>query len=72
MQEISFTLSGSDTLIWHPNVDALKTELLGKDKIEAESVFAKYTGIASANIAMLPPWAQYLPSDASRVNINVK
>ena len=72
MKEVTFTLTGSDTIIWHPNVDLLKSNISGINKKDAQTVFDRDPGIASVHLSLLPPWLSYLPSDPAKIKINIK
>jgi len=72
IQNISFKLSGSFESIWNPDIDILKTSLLGIPKINIPSILKQDPGITSASISIFPPWQSNVPSDLSRVKIFTK
>jgi len=71
MNSVSFALSGDITAIWNPNVELLKTKLIGIHKNNVLSIFRQDPGIASALLKIFPPWQKYIPSDLSKINIVV-
>jgi hypothetical protein len=69
MKEVSFTLSGRDTLIWHPNIELLKSELLGIKKKNMQQIFDKYPGISSASTKFFPPWISTFSTNPLKIKI---
>jgi len=72
IQNISFKLSGSFESIWNPNIDTLKTSLVGVPKINISSILKQDPGITSASISIFPPWQSNVPNDLSRIKIFTK
>ena len=72
MTTVSFSLTGSVNAIWSPDVDVLKTKLLGVDKNKVLPVFREDKGIASALVKIFPSWKSYIPNDVSKINIIIK
>jgi hypothetical protein len=72
MQSIDFTLDGEVDLLWQPDLEKLKTLLLGAPKATVQSIFHTDPGIANAKVKVFPPWARYLPSDSAKIYITTK
>lgn len=68
---ISFFLTGDLDFVWTPEVEILKTKLLGVYKNETLSIFRQDPGVASAVVRIFPPWQSYLPQDITKINILV-
>ena len=69
LTSISFFFTGDLNVIWAPEVEILKTKLLGIYKDETLSIFRQDPGIASALIKIFPPWQKYIPQDLAKINI---
>jgi hypothetical protein len=72
MQSVSYTLTGSLDATWHPDVDTLKTNLIGIPKANVSSVFATDPGVANAEVKVFPPWQSYIPRKLEKIDITVK
>lgn len=72
LNEFSFTLSGKDTLIWHPNLEQIKNDLIGLNKKDINQVFEKYKGIDNANLIVHPIWNKNITKNASRIKILIE
>lgn len=72
MDSIPFTLSGDVNAIWNPNIDILKTKLMGVYEDNVLPVFRQDPGISSALVKIFPPWQKYIPSDPVKININIE
>lgn len=71
MNSVSFALSGDINAIWNPDIELLKTKLLGAPKNNVFPIFRQDPGIASALLKIFPPWRKYIPNDLSKINIVV-
>jgi len=71
IQTISFTLSGSETFDWSPNVPTLTSSLVGAPYKNVSTILAHDPGITSASVKVFPPWKTYLPEDPSRIHIAI-
>ncbi len=69
MNNFSFSLTGNVNAIWKPDVEILKSKLLGIHKDEVLSVFRQDPGISSAIVKVFPPWKKYIPEDILKINI---
>lgn len=72
INSIPFYLSGNVNAIWYPDVEILKTKLIGVHKDEVLSIFRQDPGIASALVKIFPPWQKYIPNDLLKININTQ
>lgn len=72
LQSVPFTLTGTINPIWHPDIEALKLQLIGVSKKSLPVLFKADPGIAEASARLFPPWQKYLPEDLSKINIKVK
>lgn len=71
MESVQFALTGNVDTIWHPDIGALKSQLLGVHKKDLPSLFKSDPGIAEANARLFPPWNKYLPTDEGKIQIYV-
>lgn len=72
MQSVSFTLTGDLDAIWHPDIESLKTSLVGASKEVVPIIFKQNTGIASASVKIFPVWHSNLPNNISKIDIITK
>jgi len=66
---VLFSLSGDINVIWNPDLEMLKTKLIGIHKNDIVSVFKKDPGIESGLVKIFPPWYKYIPNDLSKIQI---
>lgn len=69
---IPLKVKGTVNLVWNPNVEILKSKLLGAHKNEVLSILRQDKGIFSASVNIFPPWNKYIPSEISKINITFK
>ncbi len=69
---VSLRANGKVDLVWTPNVEMLKSKLLGKQKNEVLPILSQDKGLAAASVKIFPPWNKYLPLDLSKINITFK
>lgn len=69
MDTIHFTLSGKVDAVWYPDIELLKTKLLGIYKNDVLSIFRQDPGISSALVKIFPPWQKYIPDNPLKINI---
>lgn len=69
---IPLKINGDINLIWNPNIEILKSKLLGIHENEVLDILRQDKGIASASVKIFPPWRKYLPNDLSKINIKFK
>ena len=69
---MTLTLSGSATLVWQFDPEALKAALAGKDKKEVPAVAKAFEpAVAKMNTTIKPFWKGMLPQDPSKIKIIV-
>ncbi len=68
-QVINFTVSGTDNLLWTPNLEKIKNALLGIKKDQVQSVFSKFSSIGRARLVLIPPWQNKMPSNINYIKI---
>lgn len=66
---VPFILSGKAEAVWYPDLELLKTKLVGIRKSEVLPIFKQDKGISSAIVKIFPPWQRYIPSDISNINM---
>jgi hypothetical protein len=67
-----FGLSGDVSMVGTFSKEDLAKDIAGLSFSEANRIFARYKGIASANISVSPPWWRTLPSDSAKITIETK
>lgn len=72
METVSFLFKGGIEAIWNPDIETLKTKLIGVHKDKVGSIFKQDPGISSAVVNITPPWKSYIPNDLSKINIIIK
>ncbi len=72
MDSVSFNLSGDIDVVWNPDLELLKTKLIGVDKVNVLTVFKQDPGIESAVVKLFPRWFKYIPKEISKINIVLK
>ncbi len=65
----NFTLTGTGSLLWHPNSQNLISKLQGIKKADVQNVFATDPGISSARVMLMPPWQGTLPKNPIHIKI---
>lgn len=69
---VPFKLSGDTHIISVIDSEKLASELAGKNKnTDAQTVFASWSGIDSAEISMRPLWKRTLPENPTDIKIKV-
>lgn len=69
---IPFFLTGNIDAMWYPNIELLKTKLIGINKDKVLSIFRQDPGIAGAIVKVFPPWKKYIPNDLLKIDIILK
>lgn len=67
---IPFSLTGDIDAVWNPDIEILKTKLLGIHKNNILDVFKQDPGISKAIVEIFPPWQKYIPNGLSRIKID--
>lgn len=60
-EDVIFSLSGSDTFIWYPDIELLKERIIGIHRDNVQGVFLLDPGIQNALLSITPPWIKYVP-----------
>lgn len=68
----SFSLSGSDFIVWSINSDDIKSTLANKKKSEFQSLLSSIVSVDRAELVIKPFWKRSFPSDVSRIKVVVK
>ena len=72
LDSVPFNLTGDINLIWNPDIDLLKTKLLGINKNQVLPILREDKGIVLASIRIFPPWKKGIPLDLSKIKITTK
>lgn len=69
---VTLNLSGSATLVWQFDPNALATALVGKNKSEFQTVIQTFRpAVAKADASVRPFWQGKFPSDANKIKIKI-
>lgn len=72
MNSVPFSLSGDLNLVWNPDTESIKNNLVGIYEDNVLSIFRQDPGISSAIVKIFPPWQSYIPNDTKKININME
>jgi hypothetical protein len=72
LKTISFNLTGKIDALWNPNLDILKSSIVGANKKDLVSLFSSDPGIDQASARIFPPWQSFMPKNLEKININLK
>ena len=72
ISSIPFSLNGIADVVWNPDVNIIKTKLIGIPKSDVLSVFRQDPGISSAMVKIFPPWQKNIPTDETKINIKIE
>jgi hypothetical protein len=67
-----FTLSGSATVFWTVDGEAIKTLLVGKKKADFQSLLASVVAVDRAELVVKPFWKRSFPEDITKIEVVVK
>ena len=68
---LSFTLSGSTTILWTVDPSKIAGAVAGKSRTDARSVLSTFPEVNKAQIMLRPFWASSFPSDPSKITVVV-
>lgn len=68
-KSFAFTLSGTGDILWHPDENKLKENLLGISKNSIQEVLKTDPGVEKASAKFSPPWQSYIPNNLERIHI---
>ncbi len=71
-QEVDLVMSGSATIDWVVDTEAVEKALLGVSKKEFNSIMAGFGSVHSAELHLRPFWMPNIPKDAERVELSVE
>jgi hypothetical protein len=69
LTELSFTLTGSSTLQWNPNIEDLKKSILGISKSDLSNIAQKDPGILNASVDFLLPFQKKIPKNINMIDV---
>ncbi len=72
LESVIFNLTGPVDLLWNPNINEIKNKIAGTPKNNITDFFNSMSGIAKAELKMLPPWKSNLPTDIHRINVIIR
>jgi hypothetical protein len=72
LESIPFSLTGDIKAIWNPDIEMLKSKLVGINKADVLSIFRQDPGISSAIVSVFPPWKKHLPRNTNKINIVIQ
>lgn len=72
IENFDFELTGNLPMNWKPDVEALKGELVAKNKNNISEIFKQDPAIVSAGVKIIPFWSMKLPEDNKNINIILK
>src|SRR3989339_231902 len=72
INNFNFELTGNLPLNWKPDIEALKGELVAKNKNNVAEIFKLDPAIVSASVKIIPFWSKKLPEDKKNINIILK
>jgi hypothetical protein len=67
--EIEFSVTGQSLAIWRTDEVALKTDLLGRNKQEINSILKNYPTITNATATTRPFWKNTFPKEPGRIKV---
>lgn len=67
--QLSFTLNGEGEVIWLYDETTLRSELIGQEKGNVDTVLSQFAGIERADLSLSPFWKRKLPKDADEIVI---
>ncbi len=69
--QITLSIAGDAKLVADFSAEALARDLAGKSEKDITAVRATYPAIATMNVKVYPFWRRSIPSDASRVKVEI-
>jgi hypothetical protein len=67
-----FALSGSATIVWDVDTEALKQALVGKPQSAFQSIATNFAGIQEAHARLEPFWKSVFPTDPSQIKVTIE
>jgi hypothetical protein len=69
---LSFYFDGEVEAVWFPDLEVLKSQLIGVHKDEVMPIFRQDRGITRATVKIFPPWKKFVPNNPLKINIIIK
>lgn len=66
---IDFAFTGEGKLLWYPDVDYIKSQLVNMHENYISDILKDIHGVASANLRITPAYKHFLPSATSRIKV---
>lgn len=67
--ELSFGFTGTTNVIWNVDDQTLRTDLMGRQKKEFQSIARRYPSIEKASISIRPFWKSRVPENPEKIKI---
>lgn len=68
--KIDFTVSGTKSIVWVYDPEAVKTALLGKNKANFETIISSFRpALTGAEVTLRPFWASQFPAEPSKIKV---
>ena len=67
--QMSFEVTGDAQLVWQTDENALRADLVGKRKNEAQSILNNYPSIIKADVTIRPFWKRSFPDEITDITI---
>lgn len=71
LKNVSFNLTGKLNALWSPDLEILKSSVVGANKKDLVSIFGSDPGIEKASARIFPPWQSFMPKNLEKININL-
>lgn len=68
---ITFSLSGTATLVWNVDSNLLKESLAGRDQGAFEAIVGAFPGVDKAEAHIAPLWSRSFPKNAADITITI-
>ncbi|MEK7143532.1 MAG: hypothetical protein AAB756_01755 [Patescibacteria group bacterium] len=69
INNLTFTIVGTTTIVWDFDKKSLVDNLLGKPRKNFHAILAGYPGIMRADLSLTPFWAQVLPKKLEEITV---
>ncbi len=69
LNEISFKVTGSTTVLWRTDEVALRADLSGRHKRDVPAIIKNYPTMVSASATVRPFWKTSLPAESEKISI---
>lgn len=69
ISELTFGFTGTADVVWNVDTAGLRTDLIGKQKKEFQSIARRYPSIEKASISIRPFWKSRVPENAEKIKI---